>query len=66
MENQAIQDDLRSHVSHFSAMAAKGGKSRFDEFPWAFNLTNNFKIVLGLSLTVNPITVSQIIHNVAT
>lgn len=29
MENQAIQDDLRSHVSHFSAMAAKGGKSRW-------------------------------------
>lgn len=30
MENQVIQDDLRSHVSHFSAMAAKGGKSRYD------------------------------------
>lgn len=28
MENPSIADDLRSHVSHFSAMAAKGGKAR--------------------------------------
>ncbi|XP_063700105.1 leucine-rich repeat and fibronectin type-III domain-containing protein 5 [Culicoides brevitarsis] len=28
MENQTMQDDLRSHVSHFSAMVSKSGKPR--------------------------------------
>lgn len=40
MENQVIQDDLRSHVSHFSAMAAKGGKSRYDSLKKKFKKKN--------------------------